>query len=133
VLFPYKRYSDAFTRPVIPVRVAAADRWIDYEVLVDSGADICIFDVELAEDLGLDLHTGHPAIITGATGSPQDVFIHPVELSIAHHTFGARVAFMPTANPYGLAGQRGFFSQLRITFDQPGGQVELQRHSDGVT
>ncbi len=128
--FPYKRYSATLARPIIPIRIAAADRWIDYEVLVDSGADICVFDAELAEDLGLDVTAGEPATITGATGSPQHVFIHPVELSIAHRTFGARVAFMATPEPYGLAGQRGFFSQFRITFDQPDGQLELQPHQE---
>jgi hypothetical protein len=128
--FAYKRYSDVHVRPVIPVRVATADRWIDYEVLVDSGADLCIFDAELAERLGLDLESGEPAVVAGATGGAHDVFIHPVELTVGPRTFGARVAFMSTSEPYGLAGQRGFFSQFRVTFDQPKGQLELQPHSD---
>jgi hypothetical protein len=130
VRFPYKRYSDVHVRPVIPVRVAAADRWIDYEVLVDSGADLCIFDAELAEPLGLDLESGERAVVAGATGAPQDVFIHPVELTVGPRTFGVRVAFMPASHPYGLAGQRGFFSQFLVTFDQPKSEMELRPHSD---
>jgi hypothetical protein len=128
--FDYKRYSDVHVRPVIPVRVAASDRWIDYEVLVDSGADICIFDAELTERLGLDLESGEHAVISGAIGAAQDVYIHPVELTVGPRTFGVRVAFMPTAEPYGLAGQQGFFSQFRVAFDQPKGQLELQPHQD---
>ncbi len=124
--FAYKRYSDAHARPVIPVRVAASDQWIDYEVLVDSGADICIFDAELAERLGIDLESGEHAVISGATGGVQDAYIHPVELTVGPRTFGARVAFMSTPEPYGLAGQRGFFAQFLVTFDQPNEQIELR-------
>src|SRR6266516_7704998 len=122
--FAYKRYSDAHARPVIPVRVAASDQWIDYEVLVDSGADISIFDAELAERLGINLESGEHATIFGATGSAQDVYIHPVELTVGPRTFGARVAFMSTSQPYRLPGQQGFFSQFLVAFDQPN---ELKR------
>ncbi|GAC1370930.1 MAG: hypothetical protein NVSMB39_4290 [Candidatus Saccharimonadales bacterium] len=128
--FPYKRYPDKLERPVIPVKIATADRWINYEVLIDSGADICIFDAELAELLGLELKNGEYAAVRGATGELQDVYIHPVEVTVGPHTFGIRVAFMATPGPYGLAGQRGFFSQFRITFDQLEGYVELNTYTE---
>jgi len=93
---------------------------------VDSGADLCIFDAELTEELELDLEQGERAVVAGATGNLQDVYIHPVELTVGHHTFGARVAFMATTHPYGLAGQSGFFSQFIITFDQSTEELELR-------
>lgn len=55
--FKYKKFGP-FLRPVIPVKLKYQDRSIGYEVLVDSGADLCIFDAEIGETfLGLILKT----------------------------------------------------------------------------
>ena len=53
--FDYKRYDTNTLRPVIPVKLKNSETSIGYEVLVDSGADLCIFDAEIGEALGLDI------------------------------------------------------------------------------
>ena len=45
--FYYKRYSANTLRPVIPVKLKSGEMSIGYEVLVDSGADICIFNYSI--------------------------------------------------------------------------------------
>ncbi len=52
--FQYKklgqnRFGEDVIRPIIPVKLKNRDREILYHVLVDSGADICILDAEIAE------------------------------------------------------------------------------------
>ena len=123
--FAYARYSDTVVRPVIRVQIRVGKRASDYELLIDSGADINFLDTELAADLGIDLTAGVPATVMGATGQPQDVYIHEVTMAVGGHAFKTRAAFLPTTNPYGLAGQRGFFDHFRVTFDLRAEEIEL--------
>ena len=53
--FPYKSYGHGILRPVIPIMVSFKDRSVKYEVLVDSGADSCIFSAGITEILGINL------------------------------------------------------------------------------
>jgi hypothetical protein len=103
-------------------------RLLFYDVLVDSGADINVFDVELAGALGIDLESGVAAEVTGVTGEPASVYIHPVELMVGDQSFTAPVAFVPATNPFGLAGQREFFDQFKVTFDFPEEELEITSH-----
>ena len=49
--FSYKKYGQVL-RPVIPIQLKSGSEVIGYEVLVDSGADLCIFSAEIGELLG---------------------------------------------------------------------------------
>jgi hypothetical protein len=113
----------------MPIRVAVANQWIDTSVLVDSGSDTTILDAELAEDLGLTLEEGEHAIIRSATGHDQDIYFHQVQLAIGPISYGARVAFMRRADPYGLAGQLGLFDQFHISFDRRAEEFELRPYN----
>ena len=42
--FRYKKFGH-FLRPVIPITVRYQDRSIGYEVLIDSGADLCLSEI----------------------------------------------------------------------------------------
>ena len=44
--FPYVKYN-GIVRPVIPIKLKNQNQEIGYDVLVDSGADICLFDAEI--------------------------------------------------------------------------------------
>jgi hypothetical protein len=123
--FKYTRYSQNVLRPVIRVKVRHRDRALFYDVLVDSGADINVFNEELAEALGIDLTSGVPAEVAGATGEPVSVYVHPVELTVGDRSFTAQVAFIPTPNPFGLAGQQGFFDQFKVTFNFREEEIDL--------
>ncbi len=128
--FPYTRYSANVLRPVIPVQIKSGERSFGYDLLIDSGADINVFGLDIAEALGIEVESGVTAEVIGATGEPMDVYIHPIELTVGGHTFTAQVAFMSASNPFGLAGQRGFFDQFRITFNLPEEELELEPIND---
>ena len=49
------KYGERIVRPVIPITVMSGDKAVKYEVLVDSGADQCIFHSEVASALGINL------------------------------------------------------------------------------
>ena len=125
--FRYARYSETVLRPVIPVLIRHGEQASAYELLVDSGADINVLPVEVAEDLGIELETGVPAEVVGATDEPQTVYIHEIQVTVGEHTFATRAAFKTVDGDdlYGLAGQRGFFDQFTITFNRHDEVVEL--------
>lgn len=59
--FRYKEIAPQYTRPIIPIEIInEKDRSqsIKYEVLVDSGADLNIFDAEIGEAIGIDISSG---------------------------------------------------------------------------
>jgi predicted aspartyl protease len=95
-------------RPVIEIGIKYRRRSLRYDVLVDSGADINVFNAELAEALGIDLATGASAEVTGATGQVEIVSIHTITLTVGDRSYKTPVAFLASTSPYGLVGQRGF-------------------------
>ena len=62
--FPYKKIPilDIFDisnkrfvyRPIIPVYIRNKNKEVGYEVLIDSGADYCIFHSDIAAIIGID-------------------------------------------------------------------------------
>lgn len=56
--FSYKYYTPGILRPVLPIKVVNGGTVVGYEVLVDSGADVNIFDREIGELIGLDIEGG---------------------------------------------------------------------------
>lgn len=126
--FRYTRFSNTVVRPIIRIGIQHGHRALDYDVLVDSGADMNVFEADLGQALGIDLSSGIPIEIVGATGEPTSAFIHPVTLTVGNYAFTAPVAFMPAATPYGLAGQRGFFDHFKVTFDWLAEVIELAPH-----
>ncbi|MEK7107395.1 MAG: hypothetical protein AAB899_04390 [Patescibacteria group bacterium] len=59
--FDYKRYGKTL-RPVIPVTIQYGEIKIGYHVLVDSGADLCIFHEEIGTALGINVRTGRNGV-----------------------------------------------------------------------
>ncbi len=127
--FKYKKYGSGIVRPVIPVEISYKGTSIEYEVLVDSGADICIFHAELADILGIDLTKGERAHVSGITGAPELQYIHPVALKVGGWEHKTKVGFLPNIGRlgYGVVGQRGFFDKYVVKFDFLKEEIELKR------
>ena len=65
--FRYKEYGSGTPRPVIPIEIHHKNLEVPYEVLIDSGADISIFDSSIADVLGINIVKGIKKQIIGAT------------------------------------------------------------------
>ena len=79
--FKYTRYGQGIFRPLIPIEVVGRQAVL-YEVLVDSGADINIFDAEIGTLAGIDVQAGEPSTLVGATGVEEIFYLHTVGLMI---------------------------------------------------
>lgn len=126
--FRYKRYGPGILRPVIPIRIRSRSRSVDYEVLVDSGADSCIFDAQIADILGIDLADGERRIVAGITGVQKPYVVHPVTIEVGGRVFETVAGFLPDMPPlgYGVVGQQGFFEHFIVRFDLARGEIELE-------
>ena len=129
--FRYKEIAPEFTRPIIPLEVInEKDRSqsIKYEVLVDSGADLNIFDAEIGEAIGIDIKSGIKQTVTGITsGPPEPYYLHKVIIKLPDFQYSTMVGFKENMqNSYGVVGQRGFFDVFIVRFDFIGREVYLK-------
>ena len=75
-------FGHSILRPIIPICISASKKKIDYAALIDSGADFCIFDAELAEYLGIDVRSGRKELFGGVqNSSPSEGYLHEVTVS----------------------------------------------------
>ena len=87
--------------------------------LLDSGADICVFNLGYAEVLGIDLQSCEGALVTGVGGVTYDTY--KTELTVQPEGLPAvpvPVIFIDSPGVDGLLGQEGFFDAHRILFDR---------------
>lgn len=128
--FNYKRYSLDIVRPVIEIKLKSNSNTLRYEVLVDSGADFCIFSSEAGEAIGLDIKKGKPREVFGVGGKASLYYLHKVNIEIGGWTHEIEAGFMPDVAgktmPYGLVGQKGFFENFIVKFDLQKEEVELK-------
>jgi hypothetical protein len=115
-------------RPIIPIKLKNGEREIRYEVLVDSGADICIMDAEIAELIGIKVTEGKKASFAGATGKSENCYSHIVEIEVGGWSYKTEVAFAEGLSKagYGIVGQRGFFEFFKVTFNYSANELEIK-------
>ncbi|HEY4478284.1 MAG TPA: aspartyl protease family protein [Candidatus Paceibacterota bacterium] len=127
--FRYKRYGTIF-RPVIPVILKNKDKSIGYHVLVDSGADMCLFHAEIAELIGIEVKKGEAKEVFGIGGKASIYYLHNIIIEVGGWTYEIEVGFMPEVSgrsiPYGVVGQNGFFDNFIVKFDLLKEEVELK-------
>ena len=125
--FTYKKYGEDILRPVIPIEIHQNSLEVPYEVLVDSGADISVFDASLADVLGINLVKGIRKQIIGATGFPENMYLHTILIKVGEIEFKIEVGFMNiSTNSYGIVGQRGLFNKYIVKFDLNKKAIELK-------
>ena len=127
--FNYKTYG-SISRPVIEIILKNGENSIRYEVLVDSGADLCIFDAEIGEALGIDVQKGQKKEVFGVGGKTSIFFLHKVDIEVGGWVYKIEAGFMPDVAgrvmPYGLVGQKGFFENFIVKFDLLKEEIDLK-------
>ena len=131
--FNYKKFvtsNGAVLRPVIPVKLKSASESFDYEVLVDSGADICIFHSEIGELLGINVPKGKPREVFGVGVKASIYYLHKITIEVGRWSYNVEVGFMPSvsghAMRHGIVGQKGFFDNFIVKFDLLKEEIELK-------
>ena len=127
--FRYKKYAPGILRPVIPIEIIHKNLTVPYEVLVESGSDLNIFDAQIADILGVKLHSGKLSSVSGITGVEETYYAHKLDLKVGGHLFkDVEVGFLKQIGKYGygIVGQRGFFDIFIVKFDLLKEEIELK-------
>lgn len=127
--FPYHREPtrpssaypdrDHVPRPRIEIRLTHGDRFVKLLALVDSGADDCLFPLEVAQYLRLPLKRDAIHRYGGIGAGSVTAMFGTVALEVGKWTlwdFYAGFSDSPSVVP--ILGQNGFFSEFEITFNR---------------
>lgn len=115
-------------RPVIQIDLAPPNGSFGYTVLVDSGADYCIFHGAVGDQLGLNVKSGKILEFHGTSGQLQKAYFHKVKFLVGGHEHVCMVGFSYDldAMPYGILGQDGFFDKWSVRFERYKENIELK-------
>ena len=124
--YSYLIITPTVRRPIIEIIVKSKDKFAIYPVLIDSGADYCIFNIELAEAFGVKLskkkvtlHGLSKGAITGRYGE--------IGLRITNQTYKATVLFAEIGHfDHGILGQQGFFDHFDVKLSYQKQTVEIE-------
>lgn len=124
-------FGTALLKPIIPLELTWKGRSLRYDALIDSGADFCIFDAEIAEYLGIEVKTGEALVFGGiqeVDSKAATAYMHHVQLAVGGHPFTTSIGFSYDIadQGFGVLGQKGFFDYFKVTFNLPKEVVELK-------
>jgi len=122
-------FGNSVLKPIIPIRVSHQKNSLQYEALIDSGADFCIFDAEIGEALGLDVSAGKYEGFGGIQDRTGAVaYFHDVTLNIGGWDYKTTVGFSYDIAKWGhgILGQKGFFDMFSIKFDYQKEDIEIK-------
>ncbi|MGH9801538.1 MAG: hypothetical protein ACRD82_14330 [Blastocatellia bacterium] len=107
-------YSEVDGPIFLPVTLNVAGESTTVQAVVDSGGAVCLFGLEVAITLGLDVESGIPKRLN-SLGGPIDSFGHEVTLETVGLSFQSVVYF---AKYPGLArnilGRQGWLRNLKL-------------------
>lgn len=128
---PTKFFGNYVLKPLIPIKISVGSLSINYAALIDSGADFCIFDADIGENLGLDIKKGEEIPFGGiekSTGKQASAYIHEVILNVGGNEYPTKVGFSYdiAKGGYGILGQKEFFDLFWIKFDLAKQDIEFK-------
>lgn len=124
-------FGTSILKPIIPIELSVADIAIRYAALIDSGADFCIFDAEIGENLGLDVRSGIQIDFGGIQEKGgAKAYLHEVKLILGGYAFEIMAGFSydVAKHGYGILDQKGSFDIFSVKFDLVKEEIELKSH-----
>jgi len=110
-------------RPLVPFTIKYGGKESNWYGLLDSGADKCLFPLEIAEQVGIDAYAGEKITGIGIGNTIDTWHVDNVALVIGGYEFNASVGFADC--PTILLGRIGIFERFKVRFDERGKEVEL--------
>lgn len=112
--------SKAIKRPMIEIEVFGKDDSKTFDALIDSGADLSLFNLEIAEALDIDLTNAKPANFTGIAGNVDGYKVDKLKLKVDGFSEAVEIpaCFVDSSSVGILLSQDGFFDLYRIKFEK---------------
>jgi hypothetical protein len=120
--------------PLVSVRLACNKKHQKIWALIDSGADVCVFNSDIAALLNINPPTGKQFDLFGFVGGGSPAWLHQVNLTLnGYPSIDILVAFTDSIYPeLPLLGQRGFFDNFQIRFHRYRNQIEIYPKSSSI-
>lgn len=118
---PFPNGQIAFRPLALATLRAATGKTLRCVVLLDSGADSCVFPTSFASVLGLDILKMKKQLTGGVGTSANQTYYDSLEIDLGSGIqFKSYVGFIPglDGQGIGLLGQSGFFSYYNVCFYQ---------------
>ncbi len=116
--------------PLVKVTLTHQTKKVTVLAMLDSGADICVFNLGYAVALGLDLNQCEQVTVSGVEGVAQDCYKTVIDLELEGlPKITVPVLFIDSSGVDGLLGQEGFFDQHIVTFNRKGNRFEIVPNS----
>ena len=118
-------------RPIIALHLEASNGMrVCSDVLVDTGADVTLMPVDLADSLNIDLTQLPEVTVTSAIGG--ECRYRPCEIILELRRipevirWRTTIGFTDRTMSYGILGTRGFFEFFRLGYDARAGFVVVE-------
>jgi len=114
-------------RPIIQVALTGPGKSVIVDALIDSGADKCLFNSEIAKEIGLILEKGDAEYFGGIEGGKIKSFVHKIQLQIVGLDKKVEVSagFIKDLKVSAILGQEGFFDAFKIKFEKDHNCIEI--------
>jgi predicted aspartyl protease len=123
---------DYIRLPLLQVKLGGGNSHTYVVGLVDTGATDCLFDRDVADDLGITLlDSDNTREYVGVGGQSVTGHIYPIRLQIQGFSEWIEIeaGFIDANLPYQLLGQSGFFDNYEINFKRFRGRFEIKSRS----
>ncbi len=123
---PHQRVRIAY-RPLIPVEISLGNKVVLSHALIDSGADVCLFEADLCRRLGLELRQGERHSLQGVGRGKVVFYLHVVHLKVGSNRAKVEIGFCDKMEriPFSILGQKGFFENFLVAFNYPKKWIEV--------
>lgn len=126
MIFPYRQITAKIRRPIIPVILSSGETFTFSGALIDSGADYCIFSLEIAQILGISLSSKSVdflglgrEVVKGNWGR--------VNIKIGGSSYMLRAIFADIPDfGYAVLGQQGFFDHFDVKLSYRKQTIEIE-------
>ncbi len=130
---PDKYSANSMVRmPFLPIRLCYGEKTTNLVGLIDTGATDCLFDREVAEELGIDLkNTPLEKEYFGIADQTVIGYMHQIEFQIQGFSewIDLEAGFLDTKLHYPLLGQSGFFDNYEVILKRYRGRFEVKSRS----
>ena len=120
--------SILISRPIIPVTILYKSRFVQYQALLETGADYNVFHADIADYLGINLTKGKTMKIAGIGGDSIKGYKHNVEMKVGRNLIMTTIVFSRQIpdNAIAVLGNQGFFDHFSVTFNYKAKTISIR-------
>jgi hypothetical protein len=123
-LTQFNTSQGSYFRPVLPVRLCYQNEQIDTDAMVDTGADISMFQLDIARALNIPDDQLRKDKFILAIGT-VDAWLFPLHIIVQGTLINCRCAFVDNPKWPNVLGRETIFSKMKFAFRQEARQFYL--------